>query len=216
MGIRARDRCRTGWGAVLEPGAWLRTLLLTAFFVVSISALACVVGLARDTTGHDWHAAGKLFLAETLLALNFDPRAQVSYRTRDGKEVTLPRGELAFKGEALLARDHLFRTAKRAAGLGAWCGVGAALMCLVLLRLQEDELAERRTPHEPRRKSPGSGSPTPAAKAPVRAPADRPPGPDAPRRVKPRLASADHTEATPDRKDAPASAPRERNYDRWI
>ena len=90
LGIRARDRYRTGWRAVLDPGTWLRSLLLAAVFVVSMSALACVVGLARDTTGHDWHATGKLFLAEILLALNFDPRAPVAYRTREGAEVTLP------------------------------------------------------------------------------------------------------------------------------
>ena len=33
------------------------------------SALACAVGLASDTTGHDWYASGKLTWAETLLAL---------------------------------------------------------------------------------------------------------------------------------------------------
>ena len=50
MGIRARDRSRTGWRAVLDPGMWFRSLLLTAVYVVLMSALlACVVGLARDT-----------------------------------------------------------------------------------------------------------------------------------------------------------------------
>ena len=171
MGIRTRDRNRTGWRAVLDPGAWFRSLLLTAFFVVSMSALACVVGLVRDTTGHDWHATGKLFLAEILLALNFDPRAQVKYWTRKGAEVTISRGDLAFSGEALLARDHLLRTAKQAAELGAWCGIGGALLCLVLLRLQEDERGERRTPREPRRTKPGSGASTLVATAPVRTPA---------------------------------------------
>jgi len=216
LGIRARDRNRTGWRAVLDPGAWLRFLLLTAVFVVSLSALACAVGLARYTTGHDWHASGKLFWAETLLTLNFDPRTQVRYRTREGAEVTLPRGKLLFKGEALLARDRLLHTAKRSAELGAWCGFGAALMCLALLWCHEAERGERRTSREPRRTRPGSGSPTPAATAPVRAPADRPEGPDVPRRVKPRPVATDRTEAVPDRKNAPAPAPRKRNYDRWI
>ncbi len=212
LGIRARDRSRTGWRGVLDPGMWFRSLFLTAVFVVSLSALACVVGLVRDTTGHDWHASGKLLWAETLLALNFDPRAQVKYRTRDGKEVTLARGDLAFSGEALLARNHLLRTVKGAAGLGAWCGFGAALMCLVLVRWLEDELGGRRTPREPPRTRPGSGSPTPAATAPVRAPAE----PDPPRPPKPRPAGADRTDKAPGRKNAPAPAPRERGYDRWI
>ncbi|MCY4382801.1 MAG: hypothetical protein OXE44_06585 [Nitrospinae bacterium] len=211
MGIRARDRNRTGWRVLLDPGMWFRSLLLTAVFVVSLSALACAVGLARGTTGHDWHATGKLFWAETLLTLHFDPRTQVRYWTREGKEVTIARGELLFKGEALLARDHLLRTAKRAAGLGAWCGIGGALLCLALVWCHEAERGERRTSREPRRTRPDSSSPTPAATAPVRAPANRPPGPP-----KTRPASADRTEATPVRKNAPAPATRERGYGRWI
>ena len=138
------------------------------------------------------------------LALHFDPKTPVRYRTREGKELTLTRGDLWFSGEALLARDHLFRTAKRAAWLGAWCGLGAALICLVLLRLLKHELGERRTPREPRRTRPGSVSPTPVATAPVRTP----PGPDAPRPGKPRPATTDR------RNDAPA--PRKRDYERWI
>lgn len=205
MVIRTRERNRTGRRAVLDPGAWLRALLLTAVFVVSLSALACAVGLARDTTGHDWGATGKLFWAETLLTLGFDPREQVAYRTREGEEVTIARGDLAFSGEALLARGHLLRTAKRAAWIGAWCGLGGGLLCLILIRLLEHELGERRTSREPHRR-PGSGSPTPAATALVRTP----PGPDAPRPGKPRPASADR------REDAPAPARRKRDYGRWI
>ena len=212
LGIRARDRSRTGWRTVLDPGMWFRSLLLTAVFVVSTSALACVVGLSRDTTGHDWHATGKLLWAEILLALNFDPRAQVKYRTRKGAEVTIARGDLAFSGEALLARDHLLRTAKQAAGLGAWCGLGGALLCLVLVRRQEEERGERRTSHEPRRTSPDSGSPTPVAAVPVRTP----PGPDAPRPRKPGPAATDRTEAAPGREDAAAPERRERGYGRWF
>ena len=211
LGIRSRDRYRTGWRTLLDPGAWLRALLLMAVFVVSTSALACAVGLARDTTAHDWYAAGKLSWAEILLTLNFDPRAPVRYRTRDGKDVTLTRGDLWFSGEALVARKHLLRTAKRAAWLGAWCGLGAALMCLVLIRRKEDERGERRSSREPLPKKPNSVSP-----APVRAPADRPPGPDAPQPGKPRPSVTDRRDTAPDRKDEPAPARRERNYGRWI
>ena len=203
LGIRARERNRTGWRAVLDPDIWIRSLLLTAVFVVFLSVLACAVGLASYTTGHDWGATGKLFGAEILLTLGFDHKTPVKYRTREGKEVTIARGDLLFSGEVLLARAHLFRTAKRAAWIGAWCGLGAALMCLVLVRWLEHELGE---PH----RRPDPGSPTPAAAAPLRAPADRPPGPDAPRPGKPRPASEDRGN------DAPAPAPRKRDYERWI
>ena len=203
------DKRRIGWRAVLNPGAWIRTLLVTAVFVVWISALACAVGLARDTTGHDWHATYKLYWAEILLGLYFDPRTQITYRTRDGAEVTLARGELAFSGEALLARDHLLRTAKRSAELGAWCGLGGALLCLILLGLQRDERGGRPESPAPRER-PGFMAPTQAAKAPVRIPADRPPGPDAPQPRKPKPAGKGR------RKGAAAPERRERGYGRWI
>ena len=153
---------------------------MTAVFVVFLSVLACAVGLARDTTDHDWHATGKLYWAEILLGLNFDPRTPVTYRTRKGEEVTLARGELIFSGDALLARDHLLRTAKRSAELGAWCGLGGALMCLILLALQRVERGGRPESPAPPRERQGFMAPAQAVKAPVRTPAERPPGPDAP------------------------------------
>lgn len=208
MGILLRDGSRTGWRAVLDPGAWVRTLLVTAVFIVFLSALACAVGLARDTTGHDWHATYKLYRAEILLGLYFDPRAPVAYRTRKGEEVTLARGDLTFSGEALLARDYLLRTAKRSAELGAWCGLGGALLCLVLLGLQRVERGGRPESPAPPRERPGFMAPTQAAKSPVRTPEERPPGPDAPPPRKPRPAGKDRGKAAPAR--------RERGYGRWF
>ncbi len=210
LGIRKRDRNRTGWRAVLDPGVWIRSLLVTAVFVVSLSALACAVGLARYTTGHDRHATYKLYWAEILLALNFDPRAPVAYRTSEGEETTLPRGELIFSGDALVARSHLVRTVKLSAELGAWYGLGAALMCLVLLGLQRAAHEGRpESPALPRRR-PGLDTSTQAAKTPVRTPAERPPGPDAPPPLKPKLAGKGR------RNEAAAPERRERDYGRWI
>ncbi len=203
---RARNRRRTGWRAVLDPVAWVRTLLLTAVFVVSLSALACAVGLARDTRGHDWYASAKLSWAEILLGLNFDPHAPVAYRTSKGEEVTLARGDLIFSGEALVARDYLLRTAKRAIWLGAWCGLGGALMCLVLLGLQRAAHEGRPESSAPPRERPGFIAPAQVAAAPARPQADRPP--DAQPPLKPGPAGKDRGKAAPAR--------RERGYGRWI
>ena len=213
---RTGDRSRTGRRTVLDPGMWLRVLLVTAVFVVSISALACAVGLARDTTDHDWHATYKLYWAEILLGLYFDPRAPVTYRTRKGEEVTLARGDLTFSGEALLARDHLLRTAKRSAELGAWCGLGGALLCQILLALQGVERGSRPAPPAPPRERPGFMAPMQAAKAPVRTQAVRPQGPDATPPVKPEPAGKGHGNAAPNKADSPTPERRERGYGRWI
>ncbi len=216
MKIRARNRSRTGWGVVLDPGVWFRSLLLTAVFVFAMASLACAVGLARYTTGHDWHATYKLYRAEILLALNFDPRAPVTYRTSKGAEVTLARGELIFSGDALLARDHLLRTAKRSAELGAWCGLGAAVMCLILLALQGVECGGRPESPAPPGERPGFMAPAQAAKAPVRPQAERPPGPDAPPSRKPKSAGKGRGKAAPGSEDAAVPERRERGYGRWF
>ena len=99
-----------------------------------MALLACAIALVRDTMGHDWYAAGKLTFTEILIEAGFDDRAPTEYRTDDGVIVTLTRDDLKYNGEALLARDHLLRTAADGAELGAWCGFGGALLCLALIR----------------------------------------------------------------------------------
>lgn len=96
------------------------------------------MGLALNTTGYDWHATGKLIWAKILLGLNFDHHAQIRCRTREDTEATLARGDLTYSGEVLLARDRLLRTAKQAAEIGVWCGLGGVLLCLILLGLQRE------------------------------------------------------------------------------
>ncbi len=91
--------------AAFDPEKWARALLVTAIGVTLMSALACAVALARETTGHDWYATGKLSLTELLTGLGFDDRAPVEYRTRDGEVMTLTRDGLKHNGDALLARD---------------------------------------------------------------------------------------------------------------
>ncbi len=175
--------------AGFDPAAWMWALLVMAIGVAAMSAMACAVALARDTTGHDWYAAGKLTLTELLTGLGFDDRAPVEYRTRDGSVVTLTRDGLMYNGDALLARDHLLRTAGKAAGLGALCGFGGALLCLALFRRPKDERRFRRATSGPenlqrpearaRFAPPGTRLeptvvPPSAGSSPVRAPENRP------------------------------------------
>ena len=214
--------------AILDPGRWIRVLLAAAF----MWALACVVALTRGTTEHDWYAAGKLTLAELLTGLGFDDRATVEYRTRDGAVVTLTRDGLKYNGDALLARDRLLRTAGKAAGLGAWCGLGGALLCLALFRRPEDEPWHGRAAPGPEhlpalearpRFAPPAAPPPSAGSAlvpalenrPSASRASRPPGKDGKAR------GAGKPSAVADSRQPDASAPspparRERRYGRWI
>ena len=224
--------------AILDPEAWVQVLLAAAVGMASMSALACAVALAWDTTGHDWYATGKLTLTELLTGLGFDDRAPVEYRTRAGSMVTLTRGGLMYNGEALLARDHVLRTAGKAAGIGVWCGLGGALFCLALFRHAMEELRFHGAASGPEHfQRPGARArfappavrrellapPPSAGSPPLRAPenrpsmsrASRPTGKDSKTHGagKP-PAGADNPQ--PDSPAPPPPAPRKRQYGRWI
>ena len=213
--------------AILDPGMWVRALLAAAL----MWTLAFAVALARDATEHDWYATGKLTLTEFLTGLGFDDRAPVEYRRSDGAVVTLTRDGLMYNGNALVARDHLLRTAANAAGLGAWCGLGGALLCLALFRRPEDERQyhraapgpehlpgpETRARFAPPAMPPSVGSalvPAPENRPSV-PPASRPPGKDRETRGagKP-PAVADSRQ--PDAAAPPPPARRRPQYVRWI
>jgi len=234
LGNRTIHERLNGWMAILDPGTWVRALLAGAL----MWAVVCAVAVARDTTGHDWYATGKLTLMELLTGLGFDDRAPVEYRTSAGSVVTLTRDGLMYNGEALLARDHVLRTAGKAAGLGAWFGLGGALLCLALFRHAMEELrfhgaaSGPEHPQHPEARArfapPTVGpellaSPPSAGSPPVRAPENRP---SASRAFRPtgkdsEARGAGKPPARPDSRqpDAPAPPPRtqrKRQYGRWI
>ena len=227
MANRGNHGRRNGWMSILDRGAWVRALLAAGL----MWALACAFALAWDTTGHDWHATGKLTLTELLTGLGFDDRAPVEYRRRAGSVVMLTRDGLMYNGDALLARDHLLRTAAKAARFGAWFGLGGALLFLALFRRPRDERHCRRAASGPER-LPGPeararfappAAPPSAGSALVPAPenrssvsrATRPPGKDSQARGAGKApAGADSLQ--PDAAAPPPRARREREYGRWI
>ena len=158
---------------------WVRALLVGAVGVVSMVLLACGIALVRDTTGHDWYAAGKLTITELLIWVGFDEGAPTEYRTADGAILTVTRDDLIYTGEALLARDWLLRTAASAAELGAWCGFGGALLCLALIRRPERDYPVRRAACDPApARRPGFLAPPSESVAPGCTSEKPPTGPD--------------------------------------
>ena len=105
-------------------------LLVAAAWVIFLSALACAVALARDTTGHDWYATGKLTFTELMVAIGFNDSALTEYRDWRGEVEPLTRADMLANGDAMVARGHVLRTARKAAELGACCGMGGALLWL--------------------------------------------------------------------------------------
>ena len=90
------------------------------------------LALLRDTTGHDWYAAGKVTAAQTVIASGFDRDAPMQYRTREGETETLTRYRMTFKAEALWARSRIVATALRHAILGIAAGALLAAFLEIL------------------------------------------------------------------------------------
>lgn len=207
---------RTGWRLLFDLDAWIRVLLFLTFAVVSMSALACAVALARDTTGHDWYASGKLTVADLPIGFLFDDSAPTEYRNWRGEVLSLTHAELRNNADALFARRHVLRTARKAAELGACCGFGGALLCLVLFRRQD-----RRWPQRAVRER-VSGQPVPrqpASSAPARKPPVRAPNSETRRVPEAEPARQDDSEKGAGKsggrsKDRPSR--RKRDYGRWI
>lgn len=207
---------RTGWSAVFDLDAWIRALLVVTAGVVTMSALACAVALVRDTRAHDWYASGTLTFTELLIGIGLDDSAPTEYRNWRGEALSLTREELRNNADAQFARRHVLRTARKAAELGACCGFGGAVLCLVLFRRQD----RRRSQHAVREPVSEHPVPTqPGPTAPAREPRVRPPDSDARRRGtaepagEPDSGKGDGTGGERS-KDRPSR--RKRDYGRWI
>ena len=55
------------------------------------------LALVRDTTGHDWYAAGKVTLAQAIIASGLDRDAPTQYRTEEGEPKALTRYGMTFR-----------------------------------------------------------------------------------------------------------------------
>lgn len=90
------------------------------------------LALVRDTSGHDWYAAGKVTLAEAAIASRLDRQAQTQYRTKEGETETLTRFRMMFVVEALVARSRIVSTALSHAVLGVASGALLAVFFEIL------------------------------------------------------------------------------------
>ena len=112
--------------------SWRRTVLFAAMGAVALAVLLPCLALVRDTTAHDWYAAGKLTLTQTMMAAGFDWFAPTEYRAADGTIETVTRYGFTFEGEALWARARIVSTTVEYAFLGAIAGAIGAALCVVV------------------------------------------------------------------------------------
>ncbi|MDE0031931.1 MAG: hypothetical protein OXU75_02145 [Deltaproteobacteria bacterium] len=212
---------RTG---AFDPVLWRQALAAGTAGAVSMAVLACAVMLARDTTGHDWYAAARVTAADILIAAGFDRNAPVDYRRADGAVETMSRYGMALSFEARWARQDILAAARDGAMLGAMCGFGGALLCLVLVRRPTDDRhalsspygqAPARQPEARMRFAP----PLPATTRPSRPAIDRQAKSEPPRPSNPGPAVTRQSQPDTGKERLPASAERgrrKRDYGRWV
>lgn len=107
---------------MFDPRLLLQLLKSAAVGACLMAAVLPGLALLRDTAAHDWYAAGKVTLAQTLIASGFDRDAPVQYRTGEGETGTRTRYRMTFTGEALYARSRIVATVLRHAALGIPAG----------------------------------------------------------------------------------------------
>ena len=110
---------------------------------VVMAALLPSLALVRDTTGHDWYAAGKLVLTEAMIAIGFDASAPTEYRAADGSVRRLTRLRFTYTVEAWQARRHILSTISDNALLGAGAGFAGAFLLAVLSKVASVMRRER-------------------------------------------------------------------------
>ena len=126
-----------------DTDRWLLPLAAAGICAAGMAVLAAGIGLALGTTGHDWYAAWKLTLVETMLTVGFDYYGVVDYRTAAGQIITVERYRFAYVMlEPWLARRKILFLAADRAAQGACAGLalfGMWLVARMALRLRELE-----------------------------------------------------------------------------
>ena len=118
-----------------------RTILSGVAGAVLMAILLPGLALVRDTTGHDWYAAGKLIVTEAMIAAGFDPSVPTEYRASDGSIRRVTRRRFAYTVEAWQARSHILSTIKDNALLGA--GFAGAVLLAILSTVASGGRRER-------------------------------------------------------------------------
>ncbi len=113
---------------------WLSTLAWAAIFVSGMAVLVAGIALGLGTTGHDWHAAWKMTLAEVMVGIGFNDMETVDYRAADGETVSVTRYRIArLMAEPWQARVKLLSMAADRAVLGACTGLALLAIWTAML-----------------------------------------------------------------------------------
>ena len=105
--------------------------------VAAVSAAVSIAQLWRTTSGYDAYVVAMLTLAETSLAIGYQPDAGLEVRQEDGGAVVASIAEIASYGQWRTLRGQLLGTALSAAWLGAKMGFVIAVAMLAWSRWRD-------------------------------------------------------------------------------
>ena len=111
------------WGQLFQAA-----MLFAAFMTVAVPAWT----LWQSTTGAEWYAAGMVTLAETKLALGYEPDSGQEIRFEDGTVRALAIRDIAVSVPALEARGKILDELLASAWLGLKTGAGLIALFLAV------------------------------------------------------------------------------------
>ncbi len=123
------------WGQLFQAA-----LLFAAFMTVAVPAW----NLWRSTSGAEWYAAGMVTLAETKLALGYEPDSGQEIRFPDGTVRVLAISDIAVSVPALEARERIRAETFASAWLGLQTGGGLIALFLAVFWYRGVQLGRQR------------------------------------------------------------------------
>ena len=124
---------------------------------VAIMLVWPCVALYRGTTAHDWYAAAKLTVVETMIAVGFSPDGTTHYRVAEGTVFPATRRGVVEYEEPIEARERIFYTALVGTFHGGCAGVLWFVLWVIYWRVvgnARNRGAGWRWPWEPRDRAP--------------------------------------------------------------
>ena len=129
------------WGQLFQAA-----MLFAAFTTVAVPAW----NLWRSTSGAEWYAAGMVTLAETKLALGYDPDSGQEIRFADGTVRALAIKDIAVSVPALEARGRILDELLASAWLGFKAGGGMIGLFLAVFWYRGMQLGRQKRIRGPR------------------------------------------------------------------
>ena len=123
---------------------WSQLVRVGLMTIAGLVVAAPAFMLWRTTTGDDWYGVGMVTLAETKLAIGYQPESGQEVRLENGNTMVGRIDDIAAYAPWGAARERILETATSGAWLGGKIGVGLVLGMLGWFRYQGHRLKQKK------------------------------------------------------------------------